>query len=90
MEKPDSVYLITVMMSSCVLLSYPYDLPPFVPALLSSFVRHVANPALRDVVMRTVQEFKRTHQDRWSDFKKHFTHEQLDDIQGAGAAHYFS
>lgn len=89
-DKPETVHIVTVMMSSCILMLFPYDLPEFVPALLTSFVRHGTIPYLKDTVMRTVQEFKRTHQDRWNDFKTSFTQDQLDDIQGAGAAHYFS
>ena len=43
------------------------------------------------VVTKTVQMFKRTHQDRWeTDYKHRFSREQLEDLQGAGAAHYFS
>ncbi|RZL05484.1 MAG: DUF3437 domain-containing protein [Pedobacter sp.] len=45
----------------------------------------------RSLIGKTVQSFKRTHQDRWEEeFKKAFTPEQLEALQGAGAAHYFS
>jgi L-rhamnose mutarotase len=41
-------------------------------------------------VMKTIQEFKRTHQDRWDEFKEKFNKAQLEDLQGAGAAHYYA
>jgi len=115
-------------MMACMIQALPYDLPAFVPPLLTSFVRHVTVPSLKDigtstfarkhthaalsflvfiscflcvaflvvcvvcvVVTKTVQMFKRTHQDRWeTDYKHRFSREQLEDLQGAGAAHYFS
>lgn len=90
-EKPDKVYLNTVHMMACVVLAFPYDLPSFFPSLLSSFVRHTHSDVLKTVISKTIQSFKRTHQDRWEhEFKKAFTNEQLETIQGAGAAHYFS
>lgn len=89
-EKPDPIYLTTIKMSSCMILLYPYDLPQYIPLLLTSFVRHSSNQFMKDTIMKTVQDFKRTHQDRWSEFQGYFTREQLDDLQGAGAAHYFS
>jgi hypothetical protein len=87
----DSKHQNTVLMMSCVILSTPYDLPQsYMPALLTAFVRHANVSALKDTVMRTVQLFKRTHQDRWEEFKKAFSGEQLDELQGTGAAHYYS
>jgi len=81
----------TVLMMSCVLLATPYDLPPYVPALITSLCRHISISALRDTITRTVQLFKRTHQDRWdSEFKALFTLDQLAELQGTGAAHYYS
>lgn len=89
-EKPDNVYMTTIAMSSCMILAFPFDLPPYVPALLAALVRHVSNPNMKDLITKTVQDFKSTHQDRWDEFKNAFSREQLEDIQGAGAAHYFS
>lgn len=86
----DSGYLHTVQMISCVLLSRPYDLPAYIPALLASFLRHSYYDATKSVLLSTVQLFQRTHQDRWEEFKHKFTSEQLEDLQGAGAAHYFA
>jgi hypothetical protein len=89
-DKPDTIYMSTVRMSACMILLFPYDLPHYMAALVTSFVRHAPTQAVKETVVRTVQDFKRTHQDRWDEFKGAFTAEQLEDLQGAGAAHYFS
>lgn len=89
-QKPDDMYITTIAMSSCMVLAFPFDLPSYVPALLAAVVRHESQPAMKDLVTRTVQDFKSTHQDRWEEFKLGFSREQLEDLQGAGAAHYFS
>jgi hypothetical protein len=87
----DNVYITTIFMSASMLAVFPYDLPSFSPALLLSLLQNVNTPFFNDTVTRTVQDFKRTHQDRWDDdFKKHFTREQLDELQGAGAQTYFT
>lgn len=69
------------MMMSCLILSLPYDLPTYLPALLASLLRHAAVAAFKDTVVKTVQLFKLTHQDRWNEFKLSFSREQLDDLQ---------
>ena len=47
--------------------------------------------SMKDTVTKTMQLFKVTHQDRWeTEFKAEFSRSQLEDLQGAGAAHYFS
>ncbi len=90
-SKPDNQYWNIMQMISCVLLSSPYDLPAYIPPLLASFLRHGHYYDVnKTLIMKTMQSFKRTHQDRWEEFKKYFTSEQLDDLQGAGAAHYYS
>jgi hypothetical protein len=91
-EKPDTQYSTTILMMSCVILTTPYDLPSYLPNLLVSFMRHVTtSSAMKDTITKTMQLFKVTHQDRWeSEFKDKFTRNQLEDLQGAGAAHYFS
>lgn len=89
-DKNEKVYMTTIMMAACVVLTYPYDLPTFMPSLLASIVKHKSVPAMQAAVLKTVQLFKSTHQDRWEDFKVLFTNDQLTDIQGAGAAHYYS
>lgn len=89
-EKPDPVYSTTIHMMACLIMSSPYDLPSYMPNLVSSLVRHITNTSLKDTITKTIQMFKMSHQDRWEEFKLKFSREQLEDLQGAGAAHYFS
>ena len=89
-EKLDPKFFSTVMMMSCIILSFPYDLPSFMPALVTALVRHAALPALKDPISRTILEFKRTHQDRWEEFKIFFTRDQLDSLVSASRISYFS
>ena len=63
-DKPDKTTIITIMMAACMVLSFPYDLPSFTPLLLTTLTRHVASPLLKDTVIKAIQDFKRTHQDR--------------------------
>ena len=39
--KPDKTYTTTILMMSCLIQALPYDLPTFVPALVTSFVKHI-------------------------------------------------
>ncbi len=89
-NKPDKTYITTIMMMSAITLSYPFDVPEFIPRLLTSLVRHSSFTTFQSPIARCIQQFKRSHQDRWEEFQKQFTREQLEDIQGAGSAHYFS
>ena len=54
-SKPDAVYVTTIMMMSCLILSLPYDLPDYLPALLISLLRHGSTAAFKDTVTKTVQ-----------------------------------
>jgi len=89
-EEVDPKFLSTVMMMSCIVLCFPYDLPVFIPPLVSALVRHVSSPAAKDTISRTVLEFKRTHQDRWEEFKAFFSQDQLDSLISASSISYFS
>ena len=89
--KPDGPYINTIQMMSCVILTMSYDLPDYLPNLITSFLRHVYYyDVLKSLITKTIQLFRRTHQDRWEEFQLKFSSEQLADLQGAGAAHYFS
>jgi hypothetical protein len=89
-EKVDDAVTTTVMTVASLVRAFPFDLPAFLPSLLTAVVRLNLIPSLKNVISKLVQDFKRSHQDRWDEFKESFTREQLEDIQGAGAAHYFS
>lgn len=85
----DKVYVNTMQMCCCLLLSFRYDLPSFLPSLAASVARHMGAAPVQDLVTKTVQEFRASHQDRWDQFKREFKQEELDDLQGAGAAHWY-
>lgn len=80
----------TVMTCIALIQVFPFDLPSFIPPLLGAIVRLAFVPSLKPVITKAIQGFKRSHQDRWEEFKDYFTREQLEDMQGAGAANYFS
>eukprot|EP01035_Chromulina_nebulosa_P018283 gene18283-23961_t len=88
--KSDRTYWNTICMSCCIIKCYPYDLPAYIPALLSALIKHISNPILQNLITKTIQDFKRSHQDKWNQFSLMFTREQLDDLQGTGSAHYFA
>lgn len=89
-EKPDKVYLNTVKMVACLILSFPYDLPSFMPSLITSLIKHSCITSVSDTVSKCMQEFKRSHSDRWEEFKESFSHEQLNDMAGTGIVSYIS
>jgi len=64
---------------SAIVLSHPYDLPPFLPALLVKLAGHVSDPnPIKSTVKSTFLEFWRTHQDQWDQmFKERFEENQL-------------
>jgi hypothetical protein len=89
----DAGHITTVQMLAALVLARPYDLPAFIPLVISSLLRHssTGNDIVKSIIQRTVQEFRASHQDHWEqDLRHKFTAEQLEDLQGAGAAHYFA
>ena len=86
----DAKFTTMVNMMSCLVLAFPYDLPSFLPQLVSCLVRHKNSQSLKDAINKTVLEFKRTHQDRWSEFKESFSSEQLDALINASQVSYCS
>ncbi len=89
-EKADKKFIDMVNMMCCIVKAAPYDLPSYVPHLLTCLVRHASTPVLKEPISKTVLEFKRTHQDRWLEFKELFSAEQLDSLLGATHLSYLS
>eukprot|EP01117_Protostelium_nocturnum_P014203 TRINITY_DN5382_c0_g1_i1.p1 TRINITY_DN5382_c0_g1~~TRINITY_DN5382_c0_g1_i1.p1 ORF type:complete len:1737 (-),score=731.81 TRINITY_DN5382_c0_g1_i1:169-5379(-) len=69
---------------SALVLSCPYDVPKWMPELLSDLSTHINDPMpLKETVRSTFAEFWRTHLDEWEvNFKDRFTQNQLDNISG--------
>eukprot|EP00455_Lapot_gusevi_P042300 TRINITY_DN4995_c0_g2_i1.p1 TRINITY_DN4995_c0_g2~~TRINITY_DN4995_c0_g2_i1.p1 ORF type:complete len:260 (+),score=64.65 TRINITY_DN4995_c0_g2_i1:238-1017(+) len=62
--------------------SQPYSVPAWMPAVLHRLTRHLSEPAPIPTLLQPVfREFKRTHQDRWDEFKTLFSEEQLDALR---------
>ena len=58
--------------------AFPYDVPAFVPDVLMHLSAHLHDPQpIPVIVKKTLQDFKRTHQDNWQDHKQKFTEDQL-------------
>ena len=58
--------------------AYPHDVPSFMPEVLMELQRHLHDPQpVPKTIKKTLQEFKRTHQDNWDEHKLKFTEDQL-------------
>jgi len=65
-----------------IVRAHPFDVPPFLPGLLSAFGRHSADPQpVAGVVRAAMADFKASHADRWrEDHVAAFTAEQLEEL----------
>ncbi|CAL53042.1 Armadillo-type fold [Ostreococcus tauri] len=67
-------------LSACV-LSHPYDVPSWMPEAMEALSFAALEPSLiKQTTQRTFAEFKKTHQDTWSQTRAAFTHEQWENI----------
>jgi len=70
-----------VLTLAAIAMTQPYDLPAWLPDVLVALSAHFDSP---DPVGKSVKyvfsEFRRTHQDRWTEFRARFTEDQLDAI----------
>jgi len=58
--------------------AFPYDVPEFVPPILMELSTHLNDPQpIPMTIKKSLQEFKRTHQDNWQEHKTKFTEDQL-------------
>jgi len=61
-----------------VVSACPYDIPSHLPEVLMVLGDHLHDPhPIPATVKRVLQEFKRTHQDNWTEHKERFTEDQL-------------
>lgn len=61
-----------------VVSSCPYDIPPHLPDILMVLGNYLHDPQpIPSTVKRVLQDFKRTHQDNWTEHKEKFTEDQL-------------
>lgn len=58
--------------------AFPYDVPEFVPDILMVLSDHLHDPQPIPVtIKKTLQDFKRTHQDNWQEHKLKFSDDQM-------------
>lgn len=58
--------------------AFPHDVPSFLPPILMELSTHLNDPQpVPTTIKKTLQEFKRTHQDNWQEHKTKFTEDQL-------------
>jgi proteasome activator subunit 4 len=68
---------------SALILSVPYRLPPWIPEAMVLLAEHVNDPEpVRSTIQKTINEFRRTHQDTWHVDRHQFTDEQLQIFSG--------
>lgn len=61
--------------------AHPFDVPPFLPAVISALARHATDPQpILKTVRGVFESFKHTHSDNWEAHKAAFTPEQLSDL----------
>ena len=68
---------------SALILSVPYRLPQWIPEAMVLLADHVNDPEpIRSTIQKTINEFRRTHQDTWHEDQRQFTAEQLQIFSG--------
>jgi proteasome activator subunit 4 len=77
---------------SAVVRAHPFDVPPYLPELLSALSKHVSDPQpVSSAVRKVFTEFKHTHQDNWDKHQLAFTPDQLTDlVELLVSAHYYA
>ena len=70
-----------VFVLSAFVTAFPHSVPPLVPSLLAHLgsLLHDQQP-IPATVKKTLQSFKRTHQDNWAEHKAAFTEDQLTEL----------
>jgi len=67
-------------LSACV-LSHPYDVPSWMPEVMEALSFAALEPSsIKQATQKIFAEFKKTHQDTWSQTRAAFTHEQWENI----------
>ena len=67
-------------LSACV-LSNPYEVPEWMPTVMEALGFASLEPSpIKQTTQRTFAEFKKTHQDTWTQTRAAFTHEQWENV----------
>merc|ERR1712200_181696 len=79
-SQPDNLVLLhSGILGLCSFIeAFPHDVPEFVPPILMELSTHLNDPQpVPSTIKKSLQEFKRTHQDNWQEHKTKFTEDQL-------------
>jgi len=61
-----------------IVSSSPYEIPPYLPDVLTYLCAFVNDPApIQNTVRKCLSEFRRTHHDNWQEHQKFFAEDQL-------------
>jgi len=67
-------------LSACV-LSNPYEVPSWMPEVMEALGFASLEPSpIKQATQHTFAEFKKTHQDAWTQTRAAFTHEQWENV----------
>nr|PNR33085.1 hypothetical protein PHYPA_025028 [Physcomitrium patens] len=87
----NALHRIVLGLAACI-LSVPYDMPSWLPEMVTQLVAFSREPApVRSTVSKTIAEFRRTHSDTWSFQKAAFSDDQLEVLSDlTSSASYFA
>lgn len=72
---------VLVTATTALILAFPYDIPPWMPALLSLLTRFIHDRyPIYGTARDLFSDFKRTHGDSWQQDREKFTEHELDAI----------
>ncbi len=73
-----------------VCLSFPYDLPDFLPSILVKVANHLGDPSpISHTAREALTKFKQTHQDNWERFMDKFTPDEWESINDILISPYY-
>ena len=63
--------------------SFPHTVPTLLPAVVTAVASHIADAdPIESVVKKVLQEFRRTHGERWQETRNAFSREQWEEVDG--------
>ena len=63
--------------------SFPHTVPKLLPAVVTVVASHIADAdPIESVVKKVLQEFRRTHGERWQETRNAFSREQWEEVDG--------
>merc|ERR1712070_843012 len=90
----DQKLLIVIHIFSSLLSTFPYDVPLFIPpilSLLSKLLVHVPT-WMQNIIKQSISDFKKSHEDEWKTKYIHsFTEQEVEDLlDTTSSPHYFA